>query len=92
VPPAGFETAIPASERPQTYALDRARPPVSAYVKTVSNERKAVQNCVALKVLVTSVWIAGLIRKIRMFMTDSSLILQHCFMFRGFMTDNEMEK
>ena len=25
-PPAGFETAIPASERTQTYALDRAAP------------------------------------------------------------------
>jgi hypothetical protein len=24
MPPAGFETAIPASERPQTHALDRA--------------------------------------------------------------------
>ena len=24
MPPAGFEPAIPASERPQTYALDRA--------------------------------------------------------------------
>jgi hypothetical protein len=24
MPPVGFETAIPAGERPQTYALDRA--------------------------------------------------------------------
>jgi len=31
--PAGFETAIPASERPQTYALDRVATEISqAYV------------------------------------------------------------
>jgi hypothetical protein len=32
MPPAGFELAIPASERPQTYALDRAATGIVFYL------------------------------------------------------------
>jgi alkylhydroperoxidase family enzyme len=48
MPPAGFETAIPASERPLAYALDRAATG-SAYFRSISGKRKAAQNRVAFK-------------------------------------------
>jgi hypothetical protein len=34
MPSAGFETATPATKRPQTYALDRAANEVSYYLLT----------------------------------------------------------
>jgi len=37
MPPAGFETAIPASERPQTHALDRAAIGIGNLFKEYSN-------------------------------------------------------
>jgi hypothetical protein len=37
MPPAGFETAIPVSERPQTHALDRAATGIGA-VHTYENQ------------------------------------------------------
>jgi hypothetical protein len=52
MPPAGFETAIPASERPQTHALDRAATaigsllyinPNSPYSQTNKNDNRTVR-------------------------------------------------
>jgi len=44
MPLAGFEHAIPKSERPQTYALDRAATCNSNYCDTSANEDNLFRN------------------------------------------------
>jgi len=56
MPPAGFEPTIPASERPQTYALDRAATATGSFLNTYvifcfvrrKNELMAILNPVTL--------------------------------------------
>jgi hypothetical protein len=42
MPPVGFETTIPASARPRTYALDRAANRIGV-IFLYSNEKKSMQ-------------------------------------------------
>jgi len=41
MPPAGFETTIPASEQPQTHALDRAATRMGAFRLVASYENRS---------------------------------------------------
>jgi hypothetical protein len=55
MPPGGFKSAIPASERPQTLALDRAALGIDVILNTILNKHavlargKEVQDCSRLK-------------------------------------------
>jgi hypothetical protein len=53
MPLAGFEPAIPASERPQTHALDRAVTGIigiSLHINTVRSEINSAVNCIPVRI------------------------------------------
>jgi intergrase/recombinase len=91
VPPAGFESAIPVSERPQTYALDSAATGIGLRKNYFEQMERSTKLCGLKSVtdfLVNRRFDSNNMDKYE----DSLLILQQCFTFRGYIRDNEMEK